>query len=192
MQYQSSAAEQFAGDSDQTGSSWRLFSFLLVIFSVMLSSYVGLNVGYRAYLTSSIADYDEKISASGAKLEIKERKDLVAFYSQMINLRDILKSHIFASKIFPFLESSTNLKVAYTTVGLSVPDRTMTIDGLAGSFDALVQQLAFWQQSGEVEKIILEDNSTVNDTVRFRADITFKNDFFFYSDLSASQTEPAQ
>lgn len=197
---QSTTAEQFSEDSG-SGSSWRLFTFLLVIFSVILLSWIGLNVGYRAYLNSSIAGLNEKIAASSDRLNIEDEKDLITFYSQTINLKDILKNHIFASKTFPFLESTTHTRVAYTSIGLDVPKRELTIDGLAGSFETLVQQLSFWQQREEIESVFLTDNSTTNELVRFGVNIVFKKEFFLYSDsylpkpfggASPSSNQPAQ
>jgi len=186
---QSTPAQQFASDSTSSGSSWRLLLFMLVVFSTLFLSYFGLNIGYRAFLNSSIEQLDKDIEISRSNLNITERDDLIKFYSQIANLKEALRSHVFGSRIFDFLERTTNTNVAYTTVSLGIQERLITIDGIASTYDALVQQLTLWQDHSDIEKMILDDNSIVNNIVRFRVNITFRPNFFILSEAT-EQTEP--
>ena len=145
-------------------------------------SYVGLNVGYRSYLNESIASLSVEIKNSAERLALTEKKDLIGFYSQITNLKGLLDSHLFGSKVFAFLESSTNFRTVYTTVNLSVPERQLTIDGLTASYDTLVQQLLHWEQSKDVERLILEENSLSSDLIKFRARVTLRPGFFALSE----------
>jgi len=162
---------------------------MLVVFSTLFLSYFGLNIGYRAFLNSSIEQLDKDIEISRSNLNITERDDLIKFYSQIANLKEALRSHVFGSRIFDFLERTTNTNVAYTTVSLGIQERLITIDGIASTYDALVQQLTLWQDHSDIEKMILDDNSIVNNIVRFRVNITFRPNFFILSEAT-EQTEP--
>ena len=191
MTEQSEAVKKFGGDSKKSGTSWRLFTFLFITFTIMVLTYVGLQYGYTGFLNRSINDLDVEIEAASANLELRQQKDLIAFYSQLTNLSDKLDSHIFGSKVFSFLEETTGLRVAYSTVDIAVPERQLIIDGLAASFEGLVQQLVHWQNSPEIEELTLEDNSVVNDLVRFRIRLTFVPEFFSISSAMATGTPEA-
>lgn len=188
--YRDNISEQFGAGAQTAGTSWRLFIFLLVIFGVAVASYVGLRFGYRTFLNNSIADLSSQIQLQSSKLQFRDQQDLLDFYSQIANLKGLLGSHVFGSKIFEFLETNTNLRVSFTSVTLAVPEREVVIDGLAASYENLVQQLTHWQQAEGVERLALEENSTVNDMVRFRARITFDKAFFGSANAVASPATP--
>lgn len=194
QQYSGTPTDRFPAN-ERRGGIWRIFIFMLLILAALVLGYIGLDFGYKAFLNNSINELDVEIEEVAGRFELEESRDLVAFYSQMVNLRALLSSHIFGSKVFPFLESSTNSRVAYSTVDVSTQENQIVIDGIAESFEVLVQQLLFWQRSPSVSDIILQENSLANDLVRFRVAIELVPNFFLSSPeylRIISETPPAQ
>lgn len=180
QQYSGTPTDRFPVD-ERRGGIWRIFIFMLLILAALILGYVGLDFGYKAFLNNSINELDMEIEELAGRFELEESRDLVAFYSQMVNLRALLGAHIFGSKVFPLLEASTNSRVAYSTVDVSTQENRIVIDGIAESFETLVQQLLFWQRSPSVRDIILQENSLSNDLVRFRVAIEVVPSFFLSS-----------
>lgn len=171
------SAELFSHEL-RSGLSWRLFVFFLITFSIAILSYFGLQFGYKLFLERSIANYDKLLEESRTKIGITEQKNLIAFYSQMINLKSLFKSHIFGSKLFEFLEKSTNVRVAYASANLSAPERELSLDGVTDSYETLVSQVISFENHSGVDRVILGSNSFDGNLVKFSLKVVFKPNFF--------------
>lgn len=189
-QIRENIAGQMPDNSGSAGLPWRLFSFILILFLISLFSYVGLQYGYKPFLERQITATTAQIEDFNSRLDLEDRKDLTAFYSQIVNLKSLLNSHIFSSKVFPFLQSSTSTGVAYSTFNLDVPLNQLKLDGVALNYDTLVQQLLFWQNSPSVAKLILLENATVDGLIRFGVVITFIPDFLTTIDSTVGGGQP--
>ena len=171
----------------RSGLSWRLFVFFLITFVIAILSYAGLEYGYKTFLNKSIASYDAALEEARTKIGISEQKNLIAFYSQIVNLKSLFSSHVFGSRIFTFLESTTNLKVAYTSANLSTKDMQLSLDGVTDSYETLVSQLATFENAKEVDSVVLGTNSFDGVMVKFSVKIIFRPSFFL---LTASKANP--
>ncbi|HEY4496938.1 MAG TPA: hypothetical protein VI432_02210 [Candidatus Paceibacterota bacterium] len=170
--------ETFVQEDLTAGLSWRLFIFLLIIFSTLLFGYWGMEFGYKSFLSNSISNLDEELKVLGAEVQSVDQKNLLAFYSQIVNIRTLLGSHIFSSKVFTLLESLTHDRVAYLSSSVSVQDRTLRLEALTNSYDTAVAQLDTYSRSPSIEKVTLGGIQFVNDVIRFEVDLTLKSEVF--------------
>jgi len=152
------------------------FSFFLFLTSVLV--YVGLSVGYKAFLNNEISKLEESIDELRFQISVDQQENLVKFFSQVSNVKDLLDDHVATSNVFPILESNTHSKVAYEGVNVSVDDRKVLIDGVAETFDALVSQLTIYESVPEIERIILRSSTRTGGIINFKVELTMVEEVF--------------
>ncbi len=178
MPYTRDMTDQFPRERLPVGWPWRLFTFTLILFALAFLVYLGLSFGYKAFLNKSIDNLNSTLNSLSFQVAPTEREGFITFYSQLSNLQKLLASHIVSSKVFPILSGLTDQRVSYSTLNVSIVDRTVTVDGVAKDYAALASQLAIYEQSPEVEKVILQNSALTNKAVRFTAQVTFKDEIF--------------
>ena len=160
------------------GWPWRFFLFSLLVFITALVVYLGIGFGYKPFLTSQIEKQETAIAQLSQTIPKKQQEDFVAFYSQLVNLQRLLKDHIFASKIFPFLQANTNQLVYYTTVDLRAGERRLELEGVAANYGVFAQQLQAFSVAPEVESLIINDSNASGGRVKFRLSLILKPTLF--------------
>lgn len=173
--------DQLFSSELRSGLSWRIFIFFLVTFAIAFLSYLGLEFGYKAFLSASIADLDAEIEEARTRIGIEEQENLIIFNSQLANLKTLIGSHIFGSKILAFMESATHGRVAYSAANLTVEDRTLALEGVTDSYATLVSQIVAYENAPGVENIILGSNSFDGGLVKFSVKVVFARNFFLYN-----------
>jgi len=174
---------EFFSHELKAGLSWRLFTFLAIIFTVSVLTYAGLQYGYRPFLDRSIVDYENILRSATARFGAAEQSNLIGFYSQTVNLRSLFKSHILSSKVFTFLESATSPKIAYTSADLSIAEKQLTLSGVTDSYETLINQIISFERYSGVQKVLLGDNSFSDTGVaRFTVKVIFNENFFLPSE----------
>ena len=161
-----------------SGVPGRFLAFSVFIFLLVTVSYLGLAFGYSAFLRGEIEDSSAKLDELGQRISTDDQRELTQLYSQISNIEKLLNSHILGSRVFTFLEAATVSQVAYIGADLSVPDRRLTLDGAASSYDELVRQMAAYDEAPEVERISLESSETVGSVVRFKISLIMKPEAF--------------
>ncbi len=171
-------AEQAMRERLQVGWPWRLMVTMLVVFLASILVYLGLAYGYKPFLNKSLADIQGELDGFSAQLSSEQKENFVNFYSQITNLQRLLRTHVLGSKVFPLLESLTHKEVTYTTSNLSVSDKTVTLEGVARNYEVLVQQLALYQGSPEVTRVILDSAKSLGSVVQFRVKLILNPEVF--------------
>lgn len=156
----------------------RFLAFSIFIFLLVGISYFGLAFGYSAFLRGGIEDSSTKLDELGKRISADDQKELTGLYSQISNIEKLLNSHVLGSRVFTFLEATTVNQVTYIGADLSAPDRRLTLDGAASSYDELVRQMAAYDAASEVERINLESSETVGSVVRFKISLIMKPEIF--------------
>ncbi len=146
------------GEKLPVGWPWRLLTFMIIFFLVVVSVYAGMILGYKPYLNSQIKNLDEKLADMNQSVDEQQQKDLINFYSQLVNIGDMLKSHPMPSKIFDFLESNTHQNIYYLSLNLSAAEKNAKIEGVASDYNVLTQQLELLRKVPETEAVFLEDS----------------------------------
>jgi hypothetical protein len=155
-----------------SGTPRKFLTFSSLLFLATLLIYIGLSAGYKGFLNSEIKNTKEEIEELRFQISADQQDDIVKFFSQVANMEDILDEHVIASKLFPILEESTHSKVAYLSMEVEVPDRKITVDGIAESYDALVSQMAIYESFPQIESVILEESERRGNIVDFKVIIT--------------------
>jgi len=176
-QYTQSALEEGLKRAERLpiGWPWRLLLFSIIVFGATLAIYLGIGLGYKSYLNSQIKTIDTKIAGLSQTVGEDEQKNLVNLYSQLVNIQNLLNSHISASKIFAWLEKSTAAQIYYLSLNLSVPAKEIQLEGSAPNYNILAQQLELFRQAPEISKVFLGDSTAMDDgTIRFSMRLTIK------------------
>lgn len=150
------------------GAPWKLFVFSLIFLGAVVGSYAGLIFGYRPYLNSRIEAVQAQIDDLATSVSAEEQADLLRFYSQIVNLKTLLDSHVTFSKFFPFLERRTNSRVSFDVMFVNSATRELVLEGVAENFATLSEELQSLHQAPEIADYTLNQSQLADGRVRFR------------------------
>ncbi|MBI2592962.1 MAG: hypothetical protein HYW37_02325 [Candidatus Colwellbacteria bacterium] len=174
----SNLGEQFFREEIRVGWPWRLMITMFVVFLIALLVYLGLVFGYKPFLNSSLAGVQSELDSVSAGFSSEKRENFVNFYSQLTNLQKLLVNHKVASKVFSFLELKTAKDVSYTGIDLSVPDRTLTLEGVTRSFESLAAQLTLYDEAKEVRRVTLDSSKSNGTSAQFKVKLLLAPEVF--------------
>lgn len=174
----SNLGEQFFREQVSVGWPWRLMITMFVVFLTSVLVYLGLTFGYKPFLNNSLASIESELESVSAAFSSEKKENFINFYSQLTNLQKLLVDHKVASKVFSFLELVTAKDVTYTGVNLSVPDRTLTLEGATRSFESLAAQLTLYDQAKEVRKVTLDSSKSNGAIVQFKVKLLLRPELF--------------
>lgn len=160
----------------ETPKKFLVFSLFLFIVTILL--YLGLSVGYKAFLNKQIEDLDMAVEDLRFEVSEEEQEELLNFFSQVSNMQVALDGHVMSSRTFPFIEENTHGRVAYRSMDLSTVEGKIILDGVAADYDALVAQLSIFETVDEVEKIILDSSQRSGGAVNFRVTLVVDKELF--------------
>ena len=171
LQYAQNVREQFSGSAKGVGWPSKFFTFSLVIFIFLLVIYLGLGFGYEAFLQSSIKKIKGELGSLSDQITDQQREDLITLYSQVTNIKGLIADHTLTSQVFTLLEAITSERVKYVGFDLSVPDRELSIEGVAATYEDLVSQLVLFEQSPQIERFSLEQSAVQGGIVTFKVKV---------------------
>lgn len=172
MPFQSAFEEQLkSGEQLSVGLPWRLSIFMTLIFAFSLFIYIGIDFGYRPYLESGVNKLNKDISNLNQSIDESQQKQIVGFYSQLVNIKSLLGIHKTAtSQIFDFIEKNTYQNVKFDNMVVNVANGDIKISGIAPNYEILVKELFLFGQTPNVERVILE-NSNMSETTKGKESI---------------------
>jgi len=176
MQYHQSILEEELkkGEKLPVGWPWQLLVFTIIVFGVMVVSYLGMQLGYKPYLNSQIKSLDAKIANLSQVVDEEQQKNLITLYSQWINIQNLLNSHTVPSKLFDFLEKNTHSQIYYLSLNFSLMKKSIILEGMSPNYNILTQQLELFQRASEIEKVFLENAQNSGGGIRFSIQLIFK------------------
>lgn len=176
---QTALADQFVVDAPSTGLPWKLTVFSIVLFVFSLFVFAGMKFGYVSYLTSQQENLKKETSALAKKINPDDQAKYVNFYSQTINLQKVLERHQFSGNLFDFLQNKTATNVYYTNASYSAEGGKLTVQGIAATSEALVQQLSVFDSAPELKTAVLTQMQ-FNEAgkISFSIDFEFRDEFF--------------
>jgi len=167
-----------------SGAPRRFLTFSAFIFFLTILIYVGLSYGYKAFLNSEIEDIQTSIEDLRFEVPLEEQEELVVFFSQIGNIQGILDNHIITTNLFPALEKYTHSEVAYRSMEISTLENKVSLDGIAGSYEALVSQLAIYESAPEIERVILNNSQRSANAITFRVTLTMDEELFDFKEAA--------
>lgn len=148
---------QFSYESIEIGLPWKILLFSVIVFSFTVFAYFGLSAGYESYLDSRVKSLDEKIDALAEQVGQEDQQKLVSFYSQLVNLREVLSEHKFSVQTFKLLEKYTLPSVFFKKADFEADTWKMRLEGEADTLDSLIEQMSIFDSAKELEsKSVLE------------------------------------
>jgi hypothetical protein len=176
---QTALADQFVVDTPNTGLPWKLTVFSIVLFVFSLFIFAGMKFGYISYLTSQQENLKKETAALAKKINPDDQAKYVNFYSQTINLQKVLERHQFSGNLFNFLQDKTATNIYYTNASYSADGGKLTVQGIAATSEALVQQLSVFDSAPELKTAVLTQ-MRFNETgkISFSIDFEFRDEFF--------------
>ncbi len=147
--------EAFLNSPVSIGTPWRLFVFSVLLFAFSLLVYFGLSVGYENYLQSRSNALDQNLSQLSSSISQQDQQQFINIYSQIINLKSILGSHLFTGNIFPFLEKNTLPQVFYSEAKFTGYTGVLELTGQAASLQVLAEQISQFEQAPELASAVL-------------------------------------
>jgi hypothetical protein len=135
--------------------SWQniLFYFSIALLITSVFSYFGLD--YLLKKNKIVYQELEEALAREKTAEETALENRVFGYQKRINdFSKLINKHLYASKVFPLLESVCHPKVWFSDFDFSLKDYMVVVSGEAESFSALGQQLMIFEK----EPLIKETN----------------------------------
>lgn len=157
---------------------WKSFIFMALVCGTTVLVYLGLVLGYQPFLENRIAKAQAQIDNLATEVSLQDQKSFLKFYSQIVNLRGLLESHMALDRFFDFLEKDTNKRVSYDVLSLNTSKNEVVLEGIADNYDRLSEQLESVGRASEVAEYILTQSQFVDGHIRFRISITFKPKVF--------------
>lgn len=158
---------------------WRLLFLMLALLAITVSVYAAMEFFYQPYLDSNIKSIESSITNLNQEIESPRANEVLTLYFQLASIKNLLESHTVPSKIVDFLSRNTDNSVYYTEMKLSVPDKKLSLSGIASSYAGLVRQLEILRQADEVKSFALGRASQDRiDQVQFSLEILLKPSIF--------------
>lgn len=142
---------QFSYESISLGLPWKILTFSIVVFAFTVFVYFGLSAGYESYLDSRIKSLDGKIDALAEQVGQEDQQKLVSFYSQLVNLKEVLSEHKFSAQTFKLLEKYTLPSVFFKKADFEADIWKMKLEGEADTLDSLIEQMSIFDSAKELE-----------------------------------------
>ena len=94
-------------------------------------------------------------------------------------MQKVLERHQFSGNLFDFLQDKTATNVYYTNASYSAEGGKLTVQGIAATSEALVQQLSVFDSTPELKTAVLTQ-MRFNETgkISFSIDFEFRDGFF--------------
>ncbi len=162
----------------QSSWPWKIFLFMTLVCSTTAFIYIGLIFGYQPFLKTRISNAQVKIDDLTNEVSLQDQKNFLKFYSQIVNLRSLLETHVVLNRFFDFLEKDTNKRVAYEVLSLNIAKGEAVLEGIADNYDRLSEQLESIGRASEVLSYILIQSQFVDGHIRFRVSVNFKLETF--------------
>ena len=145
--------EQLGREPNET-QGWAFGAILFsggILFLVVII-YLGLVYGYQPYLEKQISTTQGQLSTLNNSIAPTDQTNLINFYSQISNLKTLLKKHVLSSQLFTWLEKNTEANVYYQSLALSTGYK-VNIIGHAISESDINQQISIFESSPEVKSV---------------------------------------
>lgn len=163
-------------------SPWKTLSFAISLFIVTIIIYALLALGYIPFLNRSINQLENRIDdldKRAPQQDIKNR--FVIFYSQVVGINALFRSHTSIMPFFDKIESRTKNNIGFSGININVLENMANMEGLADDFNILAGQMILYENIDNVDEVILSSANTFEHLVRFNLRINFNNDFFKFN-----------
>lgn len=145
--------EQLGKETSSTpGWSTGLISFSAGILFITIFLWAGLQYGYKPYFDAQTQNIEKQISAENSQISPGDQTNLIDFYSQLSNLKQLLNTHEVPTNLLTWLQANTEQNVYFSSFTFTGGD-TVTLIANARTEPDANQQIAILENSPEVQTI---------------------------------------
>jgi Fimbrial assembly protein (PilN) len=164
-----------------------LFSVTLVV--IAFGVYFGITLAYEPYVESQISSVNNQVSSIAASVSSADQTNLIAFYSEIANVRSALTNHVYLSRFITWLEESTEANVYFTSLSFS-SGNTVGLTGIAANESDVNQQLAIFEASPEISQATISNVSFLASNGKWQFTISLKMEPSLFLAAASSSTTP--
>lgn len=151
----------------------QLLIFSLSVFLISLVAYFGLVFGYRPYLNSRLQKLNDQIESLSRQVPVEEQNKVIDFYSQLANIKSLLRNHILVSPVFDWLEKNTEPNVYYQVFNWSPTSKKLSLEGIAKTADDFNKQIAAFESNQSVANLNVGNFSVDANSGLWRFSLSF-------------------
>lgn len=186
------AVEKLANEPVATQGIYKeLLVLATALLALMLVLYGGIAYGYQAYLKSSIANLDKSIAKFGESIPQAQQDETADFYSELVNLRELLRTHTTASPVFALLERTANPNIYFTKLNLNTTTNEVDLTGAAKNLTDAAALVAFLERQPEVARVNFTNAGNQNGIWQFAMSV-FLNPGLLHANGSTQPSLGAQ
>jgi len=146
------------------------FSILIFILSIFLSFYLWLKEQSKK---REISQIEEKILSLKTPQIKKAEEEILKYQQKISHFSELIKNHLYYSKLFPYLEQRTHKKIRFSKMDLDFENSTLLLSGESPNFSVLAQQLEILKQDPFLKTQLKEVNLGKEGNVDFKIEIKF-------------------
>lgn len=145
--------------------------FLLVI---SIAFYGGVQFVYLPSVEKEIQTLTQDLRNLSTQISKEQREQVLGAYSQVLNIKSLLKNHVYPSRLLTFLEKNTHQGIFIENINVSLEKGTVDLIGKGPSKEAIIEQVFAFESAAEVQSVKLTDAQFQNDPASFHILITLK------------------
>ena len=146
------------------------FSILIFILLIFLSFYLWLKEQSKK---REISQIEEKILSLKTPQIKKAEEEILKYQQKISHFSELIKNHLYYSKLFPYLEQRTHKKIRFSKMDLDFENSTLLLSGESPNFSVLAQQLEILKQDPFLKTQLKEVNLGKEGNVDFKIEIKF-------------------
>ena len=136
------------------GWSGGILMYAGALFLLVAGLYFGIKLVYEPILKSQVSAAEGQINKLGQTVSSADQAKIITYYSQISNLRNLIKNHTLFTPFLNWLESHTEANVSYNTFSYSSGGQ-IGLAGIAPSQSDIAEQIAIFQNDSEVKDVLL-------------------------------------
>jgi hypothetical protein len=157
------------------GRDWGRFMLKLGLTTLILVVVISLVlfVWQSLILNARLTKINNEIKGLEAAQQSQAAQKFIVVQSQLRSLREILTNHVYASKIFAWLESLTHKQVSFSNTSMEFKGSRISIKGLAASHEVLAEQIIIFENDSNIVKVEVQSIQIGSQGVGFSLNIEF-------------------
>ncbi len=146
---------------------WRILIISIVLFAVSIVVFAGIEFGYMPYLISESESLDAELASLNQTFRGEAQEDVFNLFSQIYNVQMLFGEETSLSTVPEFLEAITHTSITLQEARVNFKDGSIALQGIAPSYDVLVNQLNILGSDEHVESVVLERSETTDEGIEF-------------------------
>lgn len=137
--------------SGTPGWSSQLLLFSGVLFLISLIVYGGITLGHKPFYENKEELLKKKISTFEQQIPLSKQEEITSFYAQLVNIRQLLQSHVTLTSFFSWIEAHAQPNVYFRTLSVDVAGGKVSFVAVAKTLADAEEQFGVFERAKEVQ-----------------------------------------